>query len=165
MRRAKARLKRPNEGKKGQTKIKKAKTRTKGTKRIIGPSFVILSLHCFIFSPCTFGKFSRWPAHTYTSGTTVLFYGVSWSLAVQVMTTILTEHYKRRLLFSSRRAKHWSFNSSHSFSFWRNWSCVFSSTSPFSLSIRTKLRKTREAAISEPFLDFLYSNLDGDVVV
>ena len=35
---------RPNEGKKGQKKIKTAKTRTKETKRTIGPTFVILSL-------------------------------------------------------------------------------------------------------------------------
>ena len=31
--------------------------------------------------------------------------------------------------------------------------------------INTKSRKTREAAISEPFLDRLFSNLDGVVVV
>ena len=54
---------------------------------------------------------------------------------------------------SSRRAKHWSFNSSHSFYLWRSWRRVFSSTSSFSLNIMTKLRTTREDAISEPFLD------------
>ena len=32
-------------------------------------------------------------------------------------------------------------------------------------SIMTKLRKTREVAISELFLDRLFSNLDGVVVV
>ena len=37
--------------------------------------------------------------------------------------------------------------------------------SHFSLNIMTKLRKTREVAISEPFLDLLFCNLDGVVVV
>ena len=41
----------------------------------------------------------------------------------------------------------------------------FSSTSSFSINIMTKLRKTREAAISEPFLDRLFSNLNEVVVV
>ena len=158
-------LKRANEGKKGQTKIKRANTMTKGTKRTIGPSFVILSLPCFILSLCLFGKFSRRPRHTYSTGTTFFLYGVPWSLAVQVMTTILTEHYITKAIFSSQGAKHWSFNSSHYFSLWRNWRFVFSSTSSFSLNIMSKKCKTREAAISEEFLDRLFSNLDGVVVV
>ena len=147
-------------------KIKRAKTRTKGTKRTIGPSFVILSLPYFIFSLSIFGKFSSRPRRAYTTGTTALFYGVScWSLAVQVMSTILTEHYVTKAIVVQSKSYTFSFNSSHSFSFWRNWRCVFSSTSSFSLNIMTKLCKTREAAISEPFPDRLFSNLDGVDVV
>ena len=55
--------------------------------------------------------------------------------------------------------------SSHSLSFWCSWRCAFSSTSSLSLNIMTKSRKTREAVISEPFLDRLFSNLDGVAVV
>ena len=40
----------------------------------------------------------------------------------------------------------------------------FQYESSFSLSIMTKSRKIREAAISEPFLDRLFSNLDGVTV-
>ena len=72
---------------------------TKGTKRTIGPTFVILSLPCFILSLCIFGKFSRRHRHTYSTGTTFFLYGVPWSLAVQVMTTILTEHYITEAIF------------------------------------------------------------------
>ena len=61
-------------------------------------NFRVLSLPCFIFSLCIFGKFSNRPRHTHTTGTTVPFYGVSWSLAVQVTTTILTEHYTTKAI-------------------------------------------------------------------
>ena len=60
----------------------RAETRTTGTKRTMEPSFVILCLTCFIFCLCIFGKFSIRPRHTYTTGTTLLFYGVSWSLGL-----------------------------------------------------------------------------------
>ena len=40
----------------------------------------------------------------------------------------------------------------------------FQYESSFSLSIMTKSRKIREAAISEPFLDRLFSNLHGVTV-
>ena len=78
----------PNKGKKGQKKIKRAKTRTKETKKTIGPSFVIRSLQSMYL-----WEMLQTPRHTYTTETTVPFYGVSWSLAIQVKTTISTEHY------------------------------------------------------------------------
>ena len=62
--------------------------------QIKGPSFVILSLLASSSVYVSLAKFSRRPRHSYTTGTTVAFYAVSWSLAVQVTTSwILTKHY------------------------------------------------------------------------
>ena len=69
---------RPNEGKKGQKRLKGPKL---GQKRRKGLSGQVSKY--FLFSLCIFGKFSRQPRHTYTTGTTVPFYGVSRSLAIE----------------------------------------------------------------------------------
>ena len=129
--------------------MKRAKTRTKGTKRTIGPSFLILSLPCFIFSLCIFGKFSSRPRHTYPSNDDNFdraLYNEGYRCPVKELNIVL---FIRHTPFLSDAVD----------------VACFSNASSFSLNNTTKSRKTREVAISEPFLDRLFSNLDGVAVV